>query len=337
MKHHLFILFCALTTACSPSDSPRALPIPILDAAAIFPTSVPSPGTESSHIDSTHTKNRYRQLAQTRPETTFSSRVRVSLGANLTAELPDNPQRWHWSRKQDLTLISYQQPKQPPELLIITQPFSTKRHDSPSRALRSFLSTSILELTATNTSTLPSPSSTLLSSNEHLGAIQTLQSFFTTGRGLGFLPSPNTFSGWRHIGITSEGLLVRLGHYQGTWSPQLSSPSNLSSEDISSLPKVLSDKPANNLEETDIASIVRNALPLTTSPQPSSLRPARLYLGTVESSPTQGIHLVLICTNRTSTCPQALSLRHLLNSLSSIAAPSAEPTLAFTEHIRAVF
>ncbi|RDV36636.1 hypothetical protein DV096_17990 [Bradymonadaceae bacterium TMQ3] len=323
--------FCLL--ACAPPEGPRQRPAPRLDLSQIFPRADVTTPPES---ELTTREERFRQLADApAPSPTAHSRIRIPLGASLSGEIPHAPD-WSWSRRANLTLISHQSTPLHPDILILAQPYPPTRTQRPSQALRSFIGEII-----PNSSPLSMAS---LSNNlpQLATELQSLQNSLTGGRGLGFTPSPDTFSGWRTIGQNTSHIHIRLAHYSGTWTSQPNLPVGLTPQRISSLSSQLtSNLPAGLIPEdhlNDTLNILNNLSATDQNTTSSALQaprrtpePARLIVATIEASPSQGVHLAILCSG-TTHCPQTPHITRFFESISSAVLPTSAPALPLPEH-----
>ena len=333
ISHCLPIFSAALClAACSPPDGPRQLPAPLLDLSQVFPQPDATPTSES---DPASSEERFRQLADSPdPSPAAHSRIRIPLGASLSGEIPHTP-NWTWSQRANLTLISHQHDSSYADIVILAQPYSPARPQRPSHALQSFIG----EL-------LPGTSPLSLSSlSQNLPQLatelQSLQTSLTGGRGLGFIPSPGTFVGWRTIGQNPTGTDLRIAHYRGTWASQPALPAGLTPQTISTLSSQLtSNFPEGLIPEALLNDTLNTLNDLSSASQPSPTSasqprrppaPARLVIATIETSPSQGIHLAILCAG-TTTCPQSPHITRFFESISPAELTTSAPTLPLPEH-----
>lgn len=127
----------------------------------------------------------------------------------------------------------------------------------------------------------------------------------TGGRGLGFTTSPRSFTGWRWIGGSRQGVSLRLARTHGEWSGQAS----LAPELQALLPRVVERFP--NLAW--LAPVHGAVGPWSGPGATRAAAPAYMLLGTA-SSPGAGMHLAILCA-QTPECAPARDLADLLTSL----------------------
>ncbi|TXD31988.1 hypothetical protein FRC96_19390 [Lujinxingia vulgaris] len=332
---HLLSVFTTAAlclVACAPPEGPRELPAPRLDLSRIFPQ---TDATAALGTDLTTSEERFRQLADAPdPSPAAHSRIRIPLGASLSGELPHSPD-WSWSQRTGLTLISHQSAAPHPDILILAQPYSPARAQRPSQALHNFIDELLPDASPLSLTSIAGDLPQLATE------LQSLQTALTGGRGLGFSPSPDTFSGWRTIGQNASGTHIRLAHYDGTWTSQPNLPVGLTPQSISSLSLQLAKNlpagliPEDRLNESlNMLESLSTPSPSATGSTPQARRPpesARLIVSTIEASPSQGLHLALLCSGTTS-CPQAPHITRFLESISSDGVPTSAPTLSLAEH-----
>ncbi|TXD36046.1 hypothetical protein FRC98_13035 [Lujinxingia vulgaris] len=318
--------------ACSPPEGPRQLPAPRLDLSQIFPQ---ADTTASPQANLATSEERFRQLADSpAPSPAAHSRIRIPLGASLSGEIPHTPD-WNWSQRTGLTLISHQPDTSHPDILILAQPYAPTRPQHPSRALQTFISEILPDTSPLSLTALTRNLSQLATE------LQSLQTSLTGGRGFGFTPAPDTFSGWRTLGQNPAGTHLRLAHYTGIWASQPSLPAGLTPQSLSTLSSQLTSNlpadiiPEDVLNETlTTLNELSSAAESSTTSAPRANRPpqsARLLIATIEATPSRGIHLAILCTG-TTTCPQTPHLTHFLESISSAELTTSAPAFPLPEH-----
>lgn len=352
----LLALLLLGSLGCENPGPPRELPAPAFDARTLFENLSSSARSSTSQEESFEDRITQMMAEQAGPETASTRSVQqIPLGASLSSELPDDFEAWRWSRKGQWTLISYRPPGEAPQIVLATRDYSLTSGRTPARELDRFINDiapglglgfnplSLVEQAARGD--LPIANITNESGEVQLDDLLAAiagENSLTGGRGLGFRPAPESFSGWKWGGTNDAGLYFRFASTRGIWGAQPTTPPGLDPNQLASLLGAAAEHSSTPPQQLDIDGAL-NALqglslggsssgaPTPGTPASVGVRPerivdqgvalpqfpqrtAQLYLGMVESSPARGIYVVLLCAAE-GDCPEAANLAAFLQGI----------------------
>ena len=355
------LILLPLLTGCDLStDAPRQLPEPHFDARAIFasaegddsdggPGDITGQGFEERIREAMHGDDD----TATGEESPRSLRT-VPVGRALVSEIPDDHEVWRWSRSGSTTLISKMPPGEPPRALFL----ATNRHIGPaSLAMRTFIGDVDPALTAEYG--IPFSAAELSDSElgdeagdadgDDLSSIDLLSllgagASLTGGRGIGYRSHPDTFTGWRWMGRSDEGLFWRIASTRGRWGAQPSMTDFFGP----ALDKAIEDLGLKDelFEELDMEGELEGwqqvlaeggaaaALDRDRPESPFANRPpqtAQLFFGEVEDDSGRVMTIALLCAAEPH-CSGADEFVHFFNRLRSDHAPGSAHETDFDEH-----
>lgn len=316
----LLVLLPALCMACEIPEGPRELPAPRLDPVSVFrgadaeegPTGGdPGDGAGSSFEARIRQRARPSARQETGVEDTTVAVQRVVVG-ELVAELPQRREGWIWGRDGDLTLMVHGGTTGAPDALVLAQGYEREVAHGPAQAANHFylgVDPTLANRWVGLGSSL-SPLATQLAARLPLTTLETLEALHmlltpTIGRGLGFTPLADSFSGWKWTGLNDHHTLLRFARSRGSWGAQdgLSRNVELVAEAVAGpgdrLGALLWQEPPSGTDET----------------------PALLLLGSAERDDGRGVHLALLCRT-VPECPLVEDLAAFLDSLRPPDGPS---------------
>jgi hypothetical protein len=277
---------------CGEPGARRQLPFPHVVPAAVFP-----------------------ELAQSEkkpePAPAADSPVQsVPLGGGLLGELPAGD-AWRWGGDPTAVLVTHQSGGVNPDALIYVETFhAADLRERPSAELHRFRATVDPEETVADGWMGEDPIVRAVAGQTGLqpleaGRLVRLLESRTAGRGLGFHPARDSFSGWKWVGRNAGGATLRLARSEGTWAAPLGLPARL--------------RPAlRRLADgnTPLAPVARWAMEAEGSaPASRSGNPAVLIIGSAtDRREVTGVHLAVIC-GQSPGCPVAEDLARFLDSI----------------------
>lgn len=314
-----WVALLALTgcLACSePGANPR------FEASAVF-AEEPTEGLEERVVEGdapseeSSLKARLRQrraqqlqgpLGGEGPASSLGFVQSVSLASRLQADLPLRSDHWSWAEEQGATLILHSTAGGPPDALIYAEAFSRLSRNRPAAEVRRFLLSVVPELPTARLRTLRNLDAQILPvvdelPRTHGEMVRAVEKILTStlGRGVGFIPESDGFSGWKWLGRNQQGAVLRVGRVEGRWGaqPDLDRETRTVLEDLAQevpeLEDLLWDDP--DLE-----------IP--------SHSPAHLVLASVSlgNGWGQGVHVAILC-RRAPRCPVEADLVRFLDGL----------------------
>ncbi|HYG62006.1 MAG TPA: hypothetical protein VEL74_05465 [Thermoanaerobaculia bacterium] len=286
---------------------PRELPFPVIETAAPFPElAVPAapaagPAQESaprSTFEAALTATPPPDPAATPQPPAAPAGLSVPLGGQLLGELPPDGS-WRWSAEGGAVLAVHASGGTRPTALIYAETFTDLVRDRPSEEHQRFR---VTVDPAAAEGHLPTgeplrrvAQRTGLSGTEAARFLQ-LVTTRTGGRGLGFRPAPESFTGWRWVGRNEHGVTLRLARQSGSWAE----PPSL---------------PARFAEALARLNGSHGAAPGASSGGAAGAVPAYLILGSVTDRYEEtGVHLAVLCA-RSPACAEARDLAAFLASI----------------------
>lgn len=337
----LVVCAAVVLAGCQGDGDPRELPHPQFDPYQVFAQPAQA-GDGDDDGDPADFDERIEQAmdgdegADSPPA---RSRRTVPLGASLIAEVPDEPEVWRWSRRSDLTLVSYTPRGEEPQMVMLTKEFDRLGGVSRTRRMRAFLADvdsgmdvgfdvrrlaeaaehDGLDLEAMMEGEQPEIDEIV----EALTGVDTV----TGGRGIGYQSHPDSFSGWRWYGVNRRDVIVRLATTQGRWASQ---PAGSTMVDAGQLQQLVSEIDVEHDGEAidlDVGAMDGGDI------RRQGGRPARMYVGTLETEPDRGVYVAVLCA---SGCPVAADLAELVDGLRADEAPSGGGQTDFDDHAGAL-
>jgi len=150
----------------------------------------------------------------------------------MTSQIPDG-EGWSWSLEEGVTLMTYAPGSGRPGALVYVEAFSPEIHQHPAAEHLRFQSTvdpelaeSYLQFAGAGVAWGARAAGAHRGPSEAARWSQLLKTR-TQGRGLGFRPTPGTFTGWRWVGRNAQDVTIRCGRHLGTWREPRSLPASL--------------------------------------------------------------------------------------------------------------
>jgi hypothetical protein len=335
MRRLTALLLFGLIAGCRQEPPrPRELPFPVIETRAPFPelalpaAAGPEPDAgapRSSAFDAALAGPPAEPVAPAEP--TAPAKQSIPLGGQLLGELPPDSS-WRWSTEGGAVLIVHSSGGGRPTALIYVQAFTDDIRDRPSEEHHHF-QVAVDPGIAEGHLLIDMPlrqveKRTGLERRDAARFVQ-LVTTRTAGRGLGFRPVPESFTGWRWVGRNEHGVTLRLGRHSGSWAE----PAPLPARFVQALAR---------LDGTSSGSPTPN--PGASPARGSSAVPAYLVLGSVTDRYEEtGVHLAVLCA-RSPQCAEAEDLAGFLASIQPADAGRLErlasaPPAALTELARA--
>ncbi len=235
----------------------------------------------------------------------------VIVAGRFVGELPDAASgSWRKLADGDVTLLAHVSDAGLLDALVYAEAFSPLVAARPSEELARFALTvdpGLLDAQLTSPAAATTWVEALARSRRERPALRRLAWMAmsrTGGRGFGYASSPRTFTGWKWMGRSRDGVFLRLARSQGEWSGQ----KPLDPELQALLPRVVQRFPRLGwLAPTTAAG------PYAASIGGRAAVPAYMVLGTASTAET-GSHLAVLCA-QTPTCAPAGELADFLASL----------------------
>lgn len=329
------LLTLGLAAGCGPEPpQPRELPFPVIETAAPFPelavpaapTAEPAQGSAPrSAFEAALTVAPAPDPAAAPQPPAAPARLSVPLGAQLLGELPPDGS-WRWSAEGGAVLVVHGSGGARPTALIYAEAFTDMVRDRPSEEHQRFRVT-VDPAAAEGHFPLGEPlrrveERTGLSGTDAARFLQ-LVTTRTAGRGLGFRPAPESFTGWRWVGRNEHGVTLRLARQSGSWAEPPALPARFA-EALARLNGAGATPP-----------------PAASSAGASNAVPAYLVLGSVTDRYEEtGVHLAVLCA-RSPACAEAQDLASFLASIQPadagrLARLAAAPLSGFADLTREV-
>lgn len=231
----------------------------------------------------------------------------LSVAGRLQADLPLRSDRWSWAEDEGLLLMVHGTGGDDLDALIYAEAFSSLAHRRSAAETRRFLLTVAPDLPSAGLRTVPELDARIARAGDEIGlprqrTFRAVERILTStlGRGLGFVPEAEGFSGWKWLGRNPHGVFLRMGRIGGRWQAQ----------------------PDLDLEVREVLEVLAQEAPeledLLWNDSVSGRTDAgaaHLFLGsaTLGDGWGEGVHLAILC--RRVSCPVEGDVVHFLDSL----------------------
>lgn len=231
----------------------------------------------------------------------------LSVAGRLQADLPVRSDRWSWAEDEGLLLMVHGTGGDDLDALIYAEAFSSLARRRSAAETRRFLLTVAPDLPSAGLRTVPELDARVARAGDEIGlprrrSLRAVERILTStlGRGLGFVPETEGFSGWKWLGRNPQGVFLRMGKIDGLWQgqpdldPQVREVLEVLAQEAPELEDLLWNDPVSG--RTDAGA-------------------AHLFLGsaTLGDGWGEGVHLAILC--RRARCPVEADVVRFLDSL----------------------